>query len=285
MARKLKGGEVSDSLSKRISQRVEELKKNGIFPTLAIVRLGEKPEDMSYERGAMKRAVQLGITVRQFVFDEKTSQEELLSEIGKLNDDEHIHGVLIFRPLPDHIDDRAVCDALDPQKDVDGITSGSMAGVFMDRDDGFPPCTAEACLELLQHYGYALEGKRIAVIGRSLVIGRPVAMMAMERNATVTICHSRTGDEALADIVGSADIVIAAVGSAGMVSGSILGHDQVIVDVGINVDENGSLCGDVDFKTAEQNAAAITPVPGGVGSVTTAVLMKHVVTAAERSLR
>lgn len=285
MARKLKGGEVSDSLSKRISQRVEELKKNGIFPTLAIVRLGEKPEDMSYERGAMKRAVQLGITVRQFVFDEKTSQEELLSEIGKLNDDEHIHGVLIFRPLPDHIDDRAVCDALDPQKDVDGITSGSMAGVFMDRDDGFPPCTAEACLELLQHYGYALEGKRIAVIGRSLVIGRPVAMMAMERNATVTICHSRTGDEALADIVGSADIVIAAVGSAGMVSGSILGHDQVIVDVGINVDENGSLCGDVDFKTAEQKAAAITPVPGGVGSVTTAVLMKHVVTAAERSLR
>lgn len=285
MARKLKGGEVSDSLSKRISQRVEELKKNGIFPTLAIVRLGEKPEDMSYERGAMKRAVQLGITVRQFVFDEKTSQEELLGEIGKLNDDEHIHGVLIFRPLPDHIDDRAVCDALDPQKDVDGITSGSMAGVFMDRDDGFPPCTAEACLELLQHYGYALEGKRIAVIGRSLVIGRPVAMMAMGRNATVTICHSRTGDEALADIVGSADIVIAAVGSAGMVSGSILGHDQVIVDVGINVDENGSLCGDVDFKTAEQKAAAITPVPGGVGSVTTAVLMKHVVTAAERSLR
>ena len=193
--------------------------------------------------------------------------------------------MLIFRPLPDHIDDRAVCDALDPQKDVDGITSGSMAGVFMDRDDGFPPCTAEACLELLQHYGYALEGKRIAVIGRSLVIGRPVAMMAMERNATVTICHSRTGDEALADIVGSADIVIAAVGSAGMVSGSILGRDQVIVDVGINVDENGSLCGDVDFKTAEQKAAAITPVPGGVGSVTTAVLMKHVVTAAERSLR
>lgn len=282
MTELLRGKAVSDSLSEKTSKKVNELKKRGIFPTLAIVRLGENPEDMAYERGAVKRAFELGITVRQFVYDAKISQRELVDEIVKLNDDEHIHGVLIFRPLPSHIDERVVCEVLAPEKDVDGITAGSMAGVFMDRDTGFPPCTAEACMELLEHYGCELEGKRMAVIGRSLVIGRPVAMMSMRKNATVTICHSRTREEDLRSIASTADIVIAAVGKSRMIKKDILGKNQIIVDVGINVDDDGKMCGDVDFDNAATAAAAITPVPGGVGSVTTAVLMKHVVEAAEK---
>ena len=280
MTKILKGKDVSKSLAKKTAEKVEKLKKRGIFPTLAIVRMGENPEDMAYERGAVKRAFEMGITVRQFVYDEQTSQQDLLEEIEKLNRDEHIHGVLIFRPLPSHIDENAICDALAPEKDVVGLTAGSLAGVFMDSDTGFPPCTAEACMELLEHYGFELEGKRVAVIGRSLVIGRPVAMMAMRRNATVTICHSRTTPGTLKEIVGAADIVIAAVGKGRMIKRDILGTNQIVVDVGINVDDEGKLCGDVDFDDVTDVAAAITPVPGGVGSVTTAVLMKHVVEAA-----
>ena len=283
MTEVLKGKAVSRSLTEKTLKKVEVLKKEGIFPTLAMVRLGEKPEDLSYERGAMKRAVESGIMVRQFVYDEKIPQQELMNEIAKLNEDDHIHGVLIFRPLPEHIDERLVCGMLRPEKDVDGITAGSMAGVFMGSDTGFPPCTAEACMELLSHYGYELAGKRVAVLGRSLVIGRPVAMMAMERDATVTVCHSRTEPDDVRRIVGAADVVIAAVGRSRMIGADILGRDQVIVDVGINVDDDGNLCGDVDFEGAEAVAKAITPVPGGVGSVTTAVLMKHVAEAAGKA--
>lgn len=282
MTKILKGKSVADSLMKKISKQVEELKTHGVFPTLAIVRLGDNPQDIAYERGAVKRAFQLGITVRQFVYDEKISQQELMDEIGRLNDDMHIHGVLIFRPLPGHLDERAVCAALAPEKDVDGITPGSMAGVFTDSDVGFPPCTAEACMEILDHYGYDIEGKRVVVMGRSLVIGKPAAMMAMRKNATVSVCHSRTPEADLKELGKKADIVIAAVGKAAMIKGDNLGADQVIIDVGINVDEDGKLCGDVDFDEAAEKASAITPVPGGVGSVTTTVLMKHVVEAAQK---
>ena len=282
MTKILKGKSVANSLMKKISEKVKELKAKGVFPTLAIVRLGDNPQDISYERGAVKRAFQLGITVRQFVYDEKISQGELIEEIQRLNDDSHIHGVLIFRPLPGHINESEICSALSPAKDVDGITSGSMAGVFMDSDIGFPPCTAEACMEILDHYGYDLEGKRVLVMVRSLVIGKPAAMMAMRRNATVSVCHSRTSNEDLRKLGQNADIVIAAVGKACMIKSGWLGKGQVIIDVGINVKEDGSLCGDVDFDEVYEIASAITPVPGGVGSVTTAILMKHVAEAAEK---
>ena len=265
MTKILKGKSVANSLMKKISEKVKELKAKGVFPTLAIVRLGDNPQDISYERGAVKRAFQLGITVRQFVYDEKIS-----------------HGVLIFRPLPGHINESEICSALSPAKDVDGITSGSMAGVFMDSDIGFPPCTAEACMEILDHYGYDLEGKRVLVMGRSLVIGKPAAMMAMRKNATVSVCHSRTSNEDLRKLGQNAEIVIAAGGKACMIKSGWLGKDQVIIDVGINVKEDGSLCGDVDFDEVSEIASAITPVPGGVGSVTTAILMKHVAEAAEK---
>ena len=287
MAELLKGKPVADRITVEITEKAAKLRASGVVPTLAIVRLGEDPGDLSYEKGAMKRATEVGVEVRNIVLPREAAQDELVAEIKKLNADDSIHGVLLFRPLPKHMDENAVCEVLDPAKDIDGITSGSLAGVFMDSDIGFPPCTAAACIELLDHYGYDLKGKKVTVMGRSLVIGKPVAMMAIRKNATVTICHSRTKPEDFTAASTSADIVIAAVGKARIITEEMLGDDQVIIDVGINMDENGKLCGDVDFDREAPDsglgakAAAVTPVPAGVGSVTTAVLMKHVIEAAE----
>lgn len=281
MAELLKGKPVADRLTEQNREKVEVLTAAGIIPTLAIVRLGENPGDLSYERGAVKRAETTGVSVKQYVFPEDMTQDALLAEIAAINADDSIHGVLIFRPLPKQINDQAVCDALAPAKDVDGITAGSMAGVFMDREQGFPPCTAEACMEILHHYGIGLSGKKAAVLGRSLVIGKPVAMMAMREHATVTMLHSKTAAEDFKAAASGADVVIAALGKAKLIGADCLGSGQYIIDVGINEDEDGKLCGDVDFESAEPLAAGITPVPGGVGSVTTAMLMKHVVRAAE----
>lgn len=281
----LRGKPAADRLTEKNVMRTKELRKRGVYPVLAMIRLGENPGDLSYERGAMKRAAESGVAVRQFVYDDKITQDDLLAEIDKINRDDSIHGVLIFRPLPHHIDENAVCSRLAPEKDVDGITAGSMAGVFMGTDEGFPPCTAEACMELLDYYGISPEGRRAAVIGRSLVIGRPAAMMLMHRNATVTICHSRTGTDTMRSIGRDADIIVAAAGKAKMIGADIAGEGKVIIDVGINVDEDGKLCGDVSYDELEKTAAAITPVPGGVGSVTTAVLMKHVIEAAAKKHR
>ena len=285
MAEILKGAPVAKALTEANRERAEKLKEAGIEPALAIIRLGENPSDLSYERGAIKRAEKTGIRVVQHVLPKTASQEELLGEIEKINRDDSIHGVLMFRPLPGHIDEKAVCEALDPAKDMDGITSGSMAGVFMENGMGYPPCTASAVMEIFDYYGIELKGKKVTVFGRSLVIGKPVAMITMGRHATITVCHSRTSQEDFARAGREADIVIAALGRARMIGPEKLGRDQVIIDVGINVDEEGSLCGDVDFDKAEPLAKAITPVPAGVGSVTTAVLMKHVIQAAERKAR
>ncbi|MDO4545908.1 MAG: bifunctional 5,10-methylenetetrahydrofolate dehydrogenase/5,10-methenyltetrahydrofolate cyclohydrolase, partial [Bacillota bacterium] len=276
MVQLLKGKAVADSLTERTKEKVRQLAACGKTPTLAIVRLGENPGDISYEKGALKRAADTGIEVRRMIYDEAVSQEDLIAEIRKLNADASIDGVLMFRPLPAHIDEKKVCETLDPAKDVDGITSGSLAGVFTDSGEGFPPCTAEACMEMLEHYGVDLCGKKVTVFGRSLVIGKPVAMMAMKRNATVTTCHSRTRAEDFKEAGRNADVVIAAIGRAKMIGEEMLGDGQIVLDVGINVDEDGKLCGDVDFDAVEPKAAMITPVPGGIGSVTTAVLMKHV---------
>lgn len=280
MAELLKGAPVAGAITRRNVQAVEELKNRGIEPTLAIIRLGEKPGDLSYEKGAMKRADKTGVKVKQFVFPEDMTEKSLISEIKKINADDSIHGVLMFRPLPAHIDEKAVCETLAPEKDMDGITSGSMAGVFMDTEIGYPPCTAEAVMEILDHYDVQLKGSKVTVFGRSLVIGKPVAMMLMKRHATITVCHSRTAIDDFRDAGHNADVVVSALGRAKMIGSEILGSGQTVIDVGINVDEEGNLCGDVNFDEVEPEAAAITPVPGGVGSVTTAVLMKHVIQAA-----
>lgn len=282
MTQLLKGKEVADALTEKVQNQVKELQRQGTQPCLAIVRVGENPSDLSYERGALKRAEKVGVTVKQFIYEESISQEDLLKSVETINADDSIHGVLIFQPLPKQIDDAAVRNALKPEKDVDGITEGSLCGIFTGSHKGFAPCTARACIEMLDHYGIELTGKRIAVLGRSLVIGKPVAMMAMEKNATVTTCHSRTGEKAMAEICRESDIIIAAMGRAAMIDSRYIKEGQIVLDVGINVDNEGKLCGDVDFESVSHICDAITPVPGGVGAVTTAVLMLQVIEAACR---
>lgn len=282
MATILKGVEVTTAMNEKLAAEVESLKKKGISPTLAIVRVGERGDDVAYERGAMKRCEKIGVAVKQFILPSDASQAELLGVIDEINRDGGIHGCLLFRPLPAQMDDETVRQALSPEKDIDGITDGSLAGVFAGTKRGYPPCTAQACIEILSYFGYELTGKRVAVVGRSLVIGRPVAMMLMQRNATVTICHTRTVD--MPAICREADIVVVAAGRAGIADGSCFSPGQIVIDVGTNVNEEGKLCGDVKFDEAEPIVEAITPVPGGVGGVTTSVLVGHVVEAAKRCL-
>lgn len=280
MAEILKGAPVAAALSEELTLRVEQLNAAGIHPTLAIVRVGGNDSDLSYERGADKRCAKVGIAVRKFVLPEDCTQGQLQETIRKVNGDDSIHGCLMFRPLPKHLDERAACEALLPEKDVDCITGGSLQGVFTGERTGYPPCTAQACLEILDHYGYRLTGKRVTVIGRSLVIGRPVSMMLQSRNATVTMCHTKTVD--MPSVCRGAEILVAAAGKAGVVDETYVAPGQTVIDVGINVDGSGKLCGDVAYEQVEPIVGAITPVPGGVGAVTTAVLAKHVVEAAEK---
>ncbi len=283
MAEILKGAPVTAALNEKLKGDVAELVEKGVQPCLAILRVGEREDDLAYERGALKRCANVGITVRQAVLPVDVSQEDLMKTLNELNEDSTVHGILIFQPLPKHLDAEAVRAALKPEKDVDGITDGSMAGVFSSREIGFPPCTAKACIELLDHYGYELKGKRVTVVGRSLVIGKPVAMMLLQKNATVTICHTKTVD--LAAECAKAEILVVAAGKAGVVGADHVSEGQIVVDVGINVNSEGKLCGDVDFAAVEPKVKAITPVPAGVGTVTTCVLAGHVVEAARRSLK
>lgn len=281
MARLLRGAPVSVALTGELAGRVEALEGRGVVPTLAIVRVGARDGDLSYERGAERRCAEAGIAVRKFVLPVDCTQAQLMDVIAEVNADSTIHGCLMFRPLPKTLDEAAACAALDPTKDVDCITAGSLYGVFANRPTGFPPCTAEACIELLDYHGIGLDGARVVVVGRSLVVGRPVSCMLQARNATVTMCHTHTKN--LADELSRAEVIIVAAGHVGTVGPDCVREGQTIVDVGINWDEGaGRLIGDVDFDAVEPIVSAITPVPGGVGSVTTAVLCKHVIEAAER---
>ena len=283
MARILKGKEVADALTAQMQQDVESLKASGITPALCIFRVGERPDDLSYERGAVKRAQAVGVEVKKVVLSADVSQEDFDRELTRVNEDDSIHGILLFRPLPKHLDSEKARQMLNPAKDIDGCTDLSLAGVFINTKTGFPPCTAQAAMEILHHYGITVKGKKAAVIGRSLVIGRPVAMMLMHENATVVNCHTRTVD--VPSITRQADILIAASGQLRSVTREYTNPGQVVIDVGINWDEEkGGISGDVDFEDVEPCVQAITPVPGGVGSVTTCVLIRHVVEAAARTL-
>ena len=280
MAQLMKGAPVAAAMTEQMAARTERLKQAGVTPTLCILRLGERPGDLVYERSAMKRCGKVGIDVREIVLPEGCTRERLLETIEQVNRDGAIHGLLMMRPLPAREDEDAARALLAPEKDVDGITAIAQSKVFTGAGAGYPPCTAQAVIEILDHYGVELAGRRAAVIGRSLVVGRPVAMMLMARDATVTLCHTRTED--LPELCRQADILVSAAGRAGLVTGAFTRPGQVIVDVGINV-RAGKLCGDVDFAAAEPLVGAITPVPGGVGAVTTAVLAAHVVQAAEKA--
>lgn len=283
MAELLYGAPVATAISEDCAGRAARLANEGVTPTLAVVRVGDRVDDLSYERGLMKRAEKAGVSVRRVCLPESCSQTALMDAVAQVNEDASVHGCLVFRPLPAPLDEGALARALAPRKDVDCLTPASLASVFSGAGEGFAPCTAEAVTRVLTHYGVPLAGANVTVVGRSLVIGRPVAMMLQAKDATVTMCHSKTTD--LARHCREADALVLAMGRARAIGADALRAGQVVVDVGINWDERaGRLVGDLDAQAADAIVAAYTPVPRGVGSVTTAVLMDHVVTAAERAL-
>ena len=274
----LKGAEVSSKIKTEVLAAVSAME--GHVPTAAIVRVGERPDDVSYEKNAMKKIAAFGMEARSYVFPEDISQQEFEEKFRAINQDPQIDGILLFRPLPAQIDGRLPERLIDPKKDLDGISPINSAKIFAGEEDGFAPCTAEAVMEILKGYEIPLEGKRAVIVGRSMVVGRPLAMLLLKANATVTVCHTRTKD--LKAVCREADILVAAVGKAGFVTGDMVKPGAVVIDVGINRGEDGKLHGDVDFAAAAEKAAYITPVPGGVGPMTRAMLMKNTVQAAAR---
>ena len=283
MAELLRGAPVAKAMTEALRERADALRARGVTPVLALVRVGEREDDLSYERGALKPCEQCGVEARRFLLPGDAPQEAVIETLRSLGADASVHGILLFRPLPAHMDDAAVCAAIAPEKDVDGVTAASMAALYAgagaNGGRAFAPCTAEACVALLKHYGAELRGKRAVVIGRSLVIGKPLAMLLLAENATVTVAHSKSED--LAALCREADILVAAAGRVGLIGTEHLRAGQTVVDVGIHVLPDGALCGDVRASEAEPIVRALTPVPGGVGAVTTAVLCKHVIEAAE----
>ena len=272
----LRGKKVSDGIKEYVSKELETL---SFVPKLAIVRGGENPDDMSYERGATKKLKSFGLDVASYVFPQDISDEAFKKAFKDINEDDEVTGILLLRPLPRTINEKDIENMIDPKKDLDGISPINIAKVFAGDTTGFSPCTAEAVIEVLKAYDIELTGKRVTVVGRSMVVGKPVSMLLLKENATVTMTHTRTVD--LKKTCSDAEIVIAAAGRAKMLNSDYCGQDAVMIDVGINVDENGKLCGDVDYATLDGNASAATPVPGGVGTVTTAVLAKHLIQAAK----
>jgi methylenetetrahydrofolate dehydrogenase (NADP+)/methenyltetrahydrofolate cyclohydrolase len=283
MAEILKGAPVAEALNERTKEVVQELMALGVTPTLAIVRVGDKGSDIAYEKGAVKRCESVGVAVRHVLFPESVPQDELLGCIKTLNGDGGVHGVIILRPLPEQIDDEAVRQTLSPAKDVDGITDGSLGTVMSGKGTGFYPCTAQACMEILDYYNIECKGARATVIGASLVVGLPTTALLTNRFATVTNCHIFTKDVPTPSR--GADILISAAGKAGLVGKGHVAPGQVVIDVGINFTSEGKMVGDVAFDEVEPIVKAITPVPGGVGTVTTSVLVSHVVDAASLGRR
>lgn len=272
----LRGKKVSDGIKEYVSKELETL---SFVPKLAIVRVGENPDDMSYERGATKKLKSFGLDVASYVFPQDISDEDFKKAFKDINEDDEVTGILLLRPLPRTINEKDIENMIDPKKDLDGISPINIAKVFAGDTTGFSPCTAEAVIEVLKAYDIELTGKRVTVVGRSMVVGKPVSMLLLKENATVTMTHTKTVD--LKKTCSDAEIVIAAAGRAKMLNSDYCGQDAVMIDVGINVDENGKLCGDVDYATLDGKASAATPVPGGIGTITTAVLAKHLIQAAK----
>lgn len=278
MAEILKGAPVAKAMAEELAERIQKLKARGITPKLAIIRLGSDPDDIYYENSATRFCERVGAEVKSIVYPSDCEESRLIRRIKRINNDDSIHGCLLLRPLPGHINEFKVSEALCPEKDIDCLTVGSLGSIFAGKGAGFPPCTAQAVMEMLRRGGFEIQGKSAVVIGRSLVVGRPVAIMLQQENATVTMCHSKT--ENLAEICRRADIIVSAAGQSHIVTKNCVRQGQVIIDVGIN--SNGNyISGDADFAEVEPIVAAITPVPGGIGAVTTATLIKHLVDSAE----
>ncbi len=280
MSEVLSGKTVAQAMLEEVKTRAEALSAKGTPPKLAIVRFGARPDDLYYEKGAKRTCAQVGVACDTTELAADVPEAEALRAIGALNDDPAVHGILILQPMPKHIDTAKVRYLLKPEKDVDGTSPINQAKVFEGDPTGYPPCTPTAVMEIIKHYGIELKGKKVVVLGRSMVVGKPASMLLLGEHATVTICHSRTKD--LPAEARQADVLVAAIGKAKMVTADYVRPGAVVIDVGINVDEAGKLCGDVDYDSVAPVASQITPVPGGVGSVTTMVLAKHVVRAAEK---
>ncbi|WP_318710197.1 bifunctional 5,10-methylenetetrahydrofolate dehydrogenase/5,10-methenyltetrahydrofolate cyclohydrolase [Candidatus Acetatifactor stercoripullorum] len=275
----LKGLPVANAINEQIAQEMKDWK--GASPHLAIIRVGEKQDDIAYERGAVKKMEKVGFACTTYVLPADVDNDTFLQKFDEINESRDIDGILLLRPLPRHLDEKAVESRIAPGKDLDGMSPINQAKVYAGDESGFAPCTAEAVIEMLDYADVDLKGKRAVVIGRSLVIGKPVAMLLLKKNATVTVCHTKTED--LPGICRNAQVLVAAAGAAKMVGADYVGRDAVVIDVGINVDEEGNLCGDVKLDEVAETAALATPVPGGVGSVTTSVLAKHLLRAAKMS--
>lgn len=273
--------ETAKSIKAEMAQTVKALADKGIKPKLCIIRVGERPEDISYERGIMKNCEALGIGSEVMALPEDIDSEAFMEKLEAANKDVSIHGILVFRPLPDHIDEDKARSIINPAKDIDCMNPYNLAKVFEGDSSGFEPCTPAAVMEIIKYFGINLKGENVAVIGRSMVVGKPLSMMLLKENATVTICHSKTKN--IKDTVSRADIVVAALGKARAIGGDYIKPGAIVIDVGVNGAPEGGICGDVDFEKVKDIASMITPVPGGVGAVTTLVLLKHVVEAALRS--
>lgn len=281
MAERLRGKPVADAMKEDLVKRVEGLKAKGLTPKIGIIRVGANPDDLFYEGGIKKTSEGVGVSFEVFERSEEIDQEELEKLVSDVGADSSIHGILLFAPLPKHLDEKKIRALIPVEKDVDCMTLGGAGKVFADDVTGFPPCTPTACMEILKFYDIPLKGKEITVVGRSMVVGKPMAMLLLREHATVTICHSRTVD--LDKVCASADILVAAVGRAKMIGKDYVKPGQIVIDVGINADPDnpGKYCGDVDYEAVEPIVERITPVPGGVGSVTTIMLLKHTVIACE----
>lgn len=277
----LKGKPVADQIRTEIRDAVEACRQSGrALPKLAILRAGNRPDDIAYENRVLKNCGELGILAEVVGVDDNIDMVNFIDKLHQLNEDQNIHGILIFRPLPKQLDMDVVCRTIKPEKDIDCMSPVNAEKVFLGDKSGIAPCTPEAVIEILKFYDYDLEGKNVAVVNRSMVLGKPLAMLFLNENSTVTLCHSKTKN--LPEVTSKADIVVTGAGKAKFFGKQYFSSDSVIVDVGINTDEEGNLCGDVDFDQVGESVRAISPVPGGVGTVTSMILLKHVIRAMEQ---
>lgn len=273
MSTALKGKPAADQIKEQLTAEVARFKKKGIYPKIGILRVGDREDDLAYEQRVLKNCTEIGIAAQVAAMPKEISQEDFLATLYNMNRDRDVHGILIFRPLPDQLDGLEISAAIDPGKDIDSMSPVNAGKIFLGEEDGIPPCTPEAVLEILDYYGYELSGKHVVIVNRSMVLGKPLAMLFLKKNATVTICHSKTKD--LSEFTKNADIVVTGVGKARFFGRHYFNENSVVVDVGINFEDN-KLYGDVDYDQVSELVSAITPVPGGVGSVTSMILLRHI---------
>lgn len=276
---RLTGKPVAEHLRADIKARVAALNERNIVPAITIIRVGNKEDDVFYERSILKNCSLLGIQGSVVEFPEDVSPEELISTIENANDDDNIHGIMMFRPLPGHLNEKEVVEKINPDKDIDGMTPANLEKIFEGVDGGFSPCTPKAAIEMLKYYDIPLQGANVLVAGRSLVVGKPLAMLLLKENATVTICHSRTKN--MESIASRADLVVAAIGRAKFMDEGFFTESSIVIDVGVNYDENGKICGDVDYDKVFGRVKALTPPTGGLGTITTTILLDQAVKACE----